>query len=268
VTFSRFLSETANVAHEHRQPFVGDSAYAHKGGVHIDAMTKDPRCYEHEDPAATGNQRRYLVSDQSGGSTVVTKLERHFPELNKKDPAVAAVLSEVKRLEHAGYQFEAAEGSFELLARRTMGLYHELFRPLSFHVSSRRNVEEPGGEVAEAIVKVEVNGQVYHTVGEGDGPVNAMDKALRKALEPVFPSLQAVHLEDYKVRVMSSSDGTAARVRVLIESSDGRDLWGTVGVSENIIEASWIALADSLHIKLMRDAMQASTEQSGRAATA
>ncbi len=265
--FSRFLSETANVAHEHRQPFVGESAYAHKGGVHIDAMTKDPRCYEHEDPEATGNQRRYLVSDQSGGSTVVSKLERHFPELRKQDPAVAEVLNAVKRLEHAGYQFEAAEGSFELLARRTMGLYHDLFRPISFHVSSRNDVEEQGGEVAEAIVKVEVNGTVHHTVGEGDGPVNAMDRALRKALETVFPSLQRVHLEDYKVRVMSSSDGTAARVRVLIESSDGQDVWGTVGVSENVIEASWIALADSLHFKLMRDAMLAEA-QADRAATA
>lgn len=255
--FSRFLSETANVAHEHRQPFVGESAYAHKGGVHIDAMTKNPRCYEHEDPEATGNQRRYLVSDQSGGSTVVTKLERHFPELRKKDPAVAEVLAEVKRLEHEGYQFEAAEGSFELLARRTMGQYHDLFKPLSFHVSSRKH-ENVAGEVAEAMVKVEVNGEIYHTVGEGDGPVNAMDRALRKALEEVFPSLRSVRLEDYKVRVMSSSDGTAARVRVLIESSDGQDVWGTVGVSENIIEASWIALADSLHYKLMQDAREAS----------
>lgn len=257
MVFSRFLSETANVANEHRQPFVGESAYAHKGGVHIDAMTKNPRCYEHEDPEATGNQRRYLVSDQSGGSTVVTKLERHFPELSKKDPAVAEVLGEVKRLEHEGYQFEAAEGSFELLARRTMGQYHDLFKPLSFHVSSSKH-EGAAGEVAEAIVKVEVNGEVYHTVGEGDGPVNAMDRALRKALETVFPSLQSVRLEDYKVRVMSSSDGTAARVRVLIESSDGQDVWGTVGVSENIIEASWIALSDSLHFKLMQDAREAS----------
>ncbi len=251
--FSRFLSETANVAHDHRQPFVGESAYAHKGGVHIDAMTKNPRCYEQEDPEATGNRRRYLVSDQSGGSTVVAKLGRFFPELSKTDPAVKEVLAEVKRLEHQGYQFEAAEGSFELLARRSMG-YRDRFRPLSFHVSSRKDSEgEP--EVAEAVVKVEVDGRVHHTVGEGDGPVNAMDRALRKALEAVFPGLKAVHLEDYKVRVMSSSDGTAARVRVLIESSDGHDVWGTVGVSENIIEASWIALADSLHFKLMREGL-------------
>ena len=187
--------------------------------------------------------------------------------MSKKDPAVSEVLGEVKRLEHEGYQFEAAEGSFELLARRTMGLYHDLFKPLSFHVSSRKNAEEES-EVAEAILKIEVDGVEYHTVGEGDGPVNAMDRALRKALENSFPSLQTVHLEDYKVRVMSSSDGTAARVRVLIESSDGQDVWGTVGVSENIIEASWIALADSLHYKLMRDAMGAGAAQQDRAATA
>lgn len=266
MNFSRFLSETANVAHEHRQPFVGESAYAHKGGVHIDAMTKNSSCYEHEDPEATGNQRRYLVSDQSGGSTVVSKLEHHFPELSKKDPAVSQVLQEVKRLEHEGYQFEAAEASFELLARRSMGIYQDLFRPLSFHVSSRQSAEEEGGEVAEAIVKVEVDGEIYHTVGEGDGPVNAMDRALRKALEVEFPSLQSVHLEDYKVRVMSSSDGTAARVRVLIESSDGEKVWGTVGVSSNIIEASWIALADSLHFKLMHDAMVDAAAH-GKAAT-
>lgn len=257
--FSRFLSEIANVAHDHRQPYVGESAYAHKGGVHIDAMTKDPRCYEHADPEATGNERRYLVSDQSGGGTVVAKLNRHFPDLNKKDPIVPEVLNEVKRLEHEGYQFEAAEGSFELLARRAMGLYTDLFRTVSYRIESRKDA--PGAdpsaltEDSQAIVKVEVGGEILHTVAEGDGPVNAIDRALRKALEGVFPGLKSVHLEDYKVRVLSSADGTAARVRVLIESSDGQDVWGTVGVSENVIEASWIALADSLHFKLMREAM-------------
>ncbi|MBT3346500.1 MAG: citramalate synthase [Gemmatimonadetes bacterium] len=264
--FSRFLSEIANVAHDHRQPYVGESAYAHKGGVHIDAMTKDPRCYEHVDPEATGNERRYLVSDQSGGGTVVAKLGRFFPDLNKKDAIVPELLNEVKRLEHAGYQFEAAEGSFELLARRTMNLYSDLFRTISYRIESRKDTPVSSDASAssdttvllqdsQAIVKVEVGGEILHTVAEGDGPVNAIDRALRKALEGVFPSLKSVHLEDYKVRVMSSADGTAARVRVLIESSDGHDVWGTVGVSENVIEASWIALADSLHYKLMREAM-------------
>jgi len=261
MAFSRFLSEIANVAHDHRQPYVGESAYAHKGGVHVDAMTKNSLCYEHEDPQATGNERRFLVSDQSGGSTVVAKLSRFFPNLSKKDPVVGEVLGEVKRLEHEGYQFEAAEGSFELLARRVMGTYQDLFRPVSFRTISRK--DEPEAERSEAIVKVEVGGTIYHTVGEGDGPVNALDQALRKALEEVFPSLGQVHLEDYKVRVLPGSDGTAAKVRVLIESSDGREAWGTVGVSVNVIEASWIALADSLHFKLMRDAEQLAGRRSG-----
>ncbi len=265
--FSRFLSEIANVAHDHRQPYVGESAYAHKGGVHIDAMTKDPRCYEHADPEATGNERRYLVSDQSGGGTVVAKLNRFFPEMNKKEPIVAEVLNKVKRLEHEGYQFEAAEGSFELLARRAMGLYTDMFATVSYRIESRKDPQPTDGDAdvtsgtnvasadSQAIVKVEVGGEILHTVAEGDGPVNAIDRALRKALEGVYPSLAAVHLEDYKVRVISSADGTAARVRVLIESSDGTDVWGTVGVSENVIEASWIALADSLHFKLMRETL-------------
>ena len=254
MVFSRFLSEIANVYHDHRQPYVGESAYAHKGGVHIDAMTKSPRCYQHEEPEATGNVQRYLVSDQSGGSTMVAKLDHAFPELSKTDPRVGKILSEVKNLEHEGYQFEAAEGSFELLARRILGSYSDLFKPVNF-----RTVVHNAGfttDEAEAIVKVEVEGEVFHTVGEGDGPVNALDRALRKALEGHFPSLRQVHLEDYKVRVLSGSDGTAAKVRVLIESSDGRHAWGTVGVSENVIEASWIALIDSLHYKLMRDAVE------------
>ena len=259
--FSRFLSEVANVHHDHRQPYVGASAYAHKGGVHVDAMTKDPRCYEHVNPEATGNERRFLVSDQSGTSTMVAKLGRFFPELNKKDPMMTKVLSEVKRLENEGYQFEAAEGSFELLARRTMGLYTDLFTPVGFRTISRK--ENTTSEEAEAIVKVEVSGELCHTVADGDGPINALDQALRKGLERSFPSLRQVHLEDYKVRVLSTSDGTAARVRVWIESSDGRNVWGTVGVSENVIEASWLALLDSLHFKLMRDAIAASQAASG-----
>ena len=253
--FSRFLSEIANVYHDHRQPYVGESAFAHKGGVHIDAMIKNPLCYEHCDPEAVGNERRFLVSDQSGSSTIASKLAQVCPGLNKRDPLAQKVLAEVKRLEHEGYQFEAAEGSFELLARRAMGTYQDLFKLVNFRTITHSPTGE-GVEGTEAILKVESGGEVHHTVAEGDGPVNALDKALRKALEQLFPCIRQVHLEDYKVRVLSSSDGTAARVRVLIESSDGRDSWGTVGVSENIIEASWIALADSLHFKLMREAAQ------------
>ncbi len=251
--FSRFLSEIANVYHDHRQPYVGESAFAHKGGVHIDAMTKNPRCYEHVEPAATGNERRFLVSDQAGGATIVSKLRCFLPDVEKKDPLVLQVLERVKHLEHQGYQFEAAEGSFELLARRAQGTYEDLFTLINFRTINRKAGEH--AEEAEAIVKVAIGDSEYHTVASGDGPVNALDQALRKAVEQEFPALKQVHLEDYKVRVLSSSDGTAAKVRVLIESSDGKDAWGTVGVSENVIEASWIALADSLHYKLMKDAL-------------
>lgn len=251
--FSRFLSEIANVYHDHRQPYVGESAFAHKGGIHIDAMMKNPASYEHCEPEAVGNKRRFLLSDQSGSSTIVSKLERVCPGLDKRDPRVTKLLAEVKRLEREGYQFEAAEGSFELMARRVMGTYRDRFHLVNFRTIIRKTGD--ASEESEAIVKVEVDGTIYHTVAEGDGPVNALDRALRKALEEVYPNLAQVHLEDYKVRVLSSSDGTAAKVRVLIESSDGGEPWGTIGVSENIIEASWIALADSLHYKLMKDAL-------------
>ena len=253
--FSRFLSEIANVYHDHRQPFIGESAFAHKGGAHVDGVMKVAHSFEHIEPEQVGNERRFLVSDQSGGATIVNKLRRFLPAIEKKDPLVAKVLERVKQLEHQGYQFEAAEGSFELLARRVQGTYEDLFTLINFRTINRKT----GGQTedAEAIVKVDIGGEEYHTVASGDGPVNALDQALRKALEQEFPSLRQVHLEDYKVRVLSSGDGTAAKVRVLIESSDGRDAWGTVGVSENVIEASWIALADSLHFKLLLDALAA-----------
>ena len=261
MSFSRFLSEIANVHHDHRQAYVGESAFAHKGGAHVDGVMKVPRSFEHIRPETVGNERRFLVSDQSGGGTIVSKLSRFLPGIDKKDPLVGKVLERVKQLEHEGYQYEAAEGSFELMVRRVMGSYRDLFRLVSFRTINRKNGE--AADESEAIVKVEVDGQTYHTVAEGDGPVNALDQALRKGLEVVYPSIHQVHLEDFKVRVLSSSDGTAAKVRVLIESSDGRDIWGTVGVSENIIEASWIALADSLHFKLMKDALaiEAAMEQ-------
>ncbi len=249
---SRFLSEVANVAHDHNQPYVGESAFAHKGGVHVDAMMKAQAAYEHCDPGVVGNNRRYLLSDQAGTSTIVSKLERLCPGLDKRDPSVRRLLERVKRLEHEGYQYEAAEGSFVLMAQRVQGRYKDRFSLVSFRTINRKTGDQD--EESEAIVKIRVDGRVHHTVAEGDGPVNALDQALRKGLEIDFPSIREVHLEDYKVRVLSSRDGTAAKVRVLIESTDGRDVWGTVGVSENIIDASWIALADSLHYKLMKDA--------------
>ena len=248
---SRFVSEIANVAHDHRQPYVGESAFAHKGGAHVDGVSKDPRTFEHVPPEAVGNERRVLVSDQSGGSTVANKLEALRPGLDKRDPHVQQVLAEVKQREHEGYQYEAASGSFDILARKVMGTYTEPFRTRSFRVVAQRY--EDGHHFEEAIVEVEVDGQEEHTVAKGHGPVNALDNALRKALGKFYEGLREVHLEDYKVRVLSSRDGTAAKVRVLIESSDGKDVWGTVGVSEDIIEASFFALADSLTYKLLKD---------------
>ena len=247
---SRFVSELANVYHDHRQPYVGESAFAHKGGVHVDAMMKNPACYEHIDPELVGNSRRFLVSDQSGGGTMVDKLRKLKPGLKKTDPEVVAVLAAVKAREGEGYVFEAAEGSFEVLARKAMGLYRDPFELINYRTVVLKDDRQMQ---IEAIVKLRVNGEVQHTVAEGDGPVNALDRALRKALEGAYPSLRQVHLEDYKVRVLSSGDGTAAKVRVLIESSDGKGVWGTVGVSENLIEASWIALVDSLSYKLLKD---------------
>lgn len=261
--FSRLLSEVANAYHDHRQPYVGESAFAHKGGAHIDGVMKVTRSFEHVPPDSVGNERRFLVSDQSGGSTIVSKLRRSLPGIQKKDPLVGRVLERVKQLENDGYQFEAAEGSFELLARRVEGTYADPFKLVNFRTINRKT--EGAAEEAEAIVKVEVHGEIVHTVASGDGPVNALDRALRKALEQEFPGIRDVRLEDYKVRVLSSADGTAAKVRVLIESSDGAGVWGTVGVSENIIEASWIALADSLHYKLMKDAHPAGRQDASAA---
>lgn len=248
--FSRFLSETANVFHDHRQPYVGESAFAHKGGVHIDAMVKQPATYEHCAPQRVGNERRFLLSEQSGGATIAAKLEHLIPDLDKRHPTVQRLLRQIKQLEHEGYVFEGAEASFEILARKALGTYHDPFRLIDFRTINRKTAQ---GTEVEAIVKIEVEGRVYHTVAEGDGPVNALDAALRQALETVYPALKKVHLADYKVRVLSGHDGTAARVRVLIESSDGKRVWNTVGVSENIIEASWTALVDSFSYKLLKD---------------
>lgn len=254
--FSRFLSEIANVFHDHRQPFVGESAFAHKGGVHIDAMIKQPATYEHCEPELIGNERRFLLSEQSGGATVVAKLEHLIPDLDKRHPAVKDLLQQIKQLEHTGYVFEGAEASFEILARKALGSFTEPFQLISFRTINRKTTE---GVDVEAIVKIEIDGRIFHTVADGDGPVNALDAALRQALEQVYPNLREVHLEDYKVRVLAGQDGTAARVRVLIESSDGHRVWNTVGVSENIIEASWLALVDSLSYKLYKDESEGKT---------
>jgi 2-isopropylmalate synthase len=246
---SRYVYETANMNFRPNQPFVGASAFAHKGGMHTHAVARNTASYEHIDPALVGNERRVLVSELSGQSTILTKTTKY--QLAHDRPLMQKILNQVQDLENEGYEFEAAEASFDLLVKKAAGLYVAKFERVAFRV----NIEAGAGGAAttEATVKVRVGGAVMHTVSEGDGPVNALDGALRKALLPVYPRLGEMHLEDYKVRVVNARAETAARVRVVIEWRDGDSVWGTVGVSENIIEASWRALADAFEYKLFKD---------------
>jgi 2-isopropylmalate synthase len=230
------------------QPFVGSSAFAHKGGMHVHGVRKVAHSYEHIDPTAVGNERRVLVSELSGRSNIAEKLEDFGLD---HDPALLArVLDRVQDLENAGYQFEAAEASFVLLVEKLAGRYRPFFERLNYRVSVENGPD--GQPVTEATVKLRIGDSIAHTVSEGDGPVNALDGALRKALEAHFPILRELHLVDYKVRVINEVAGTAARVRVLIESRDADEVWGTIGVSENIIEASWLALVDAFEHKLAK----------------
>ncbi len=244
---SRVISEIANMVPNDRQPYVGHSAFAHKGGVHVSAVSRHAATYEHIDPMRVGNTRRILVSELSGKSNLLMKT--HLLEGNEK--ASAAVLNLLKNKELEGYHFEGAEASFELLVQRALGKHKPAFQLDHFRVE----VESSGaGKVStEATVKLHVGDKADHTVGEGDGPVNALDKALRKSLEKFYPSLKDMILTDYKVRVVNASAGTAAKVRVLIESRDHRDEWTTMGVSTNLIEASWLALVDAVEYKFLKD---------------
>lgn len=248
---SRFVSEVANESHNHRQPYVGESAFAHKGGAHIDGIIKNSRTFEHIDPEKVGNQRRLLLSDQSGSATVMAKLQKIYPDLNKRGQRVKTVLEALKTKENEGYQYEAAQGSFELLAAAIIEEYRFPFTLCGFRVITDRRKD--GVMVSEATIRLIVDGAEEHTASEGDGPVDALNGALRKALERFYPSIESVRLEDYKVRVLETNEGTEAKVRVLIESTDGVHVWGTVGVSENIIEASYTALVESLAYKLVLD---------------
>jgi 2-isopropylmalate synthase len=246
---SRYVYETANMNFRSSQPFVGTSAFAHKGGMHTHAVARNTASYEHIDPAAVGNERRILVSELSGQSTILTKTTKYAITHDK--PLMLKILNQVQDLENAGYEFEAAEASFDLLVKKAAGLYVPKFERLAYRVNIETGAD--GVLETEATVKVRVGENVMHTVSEGDGPVNALDGALRKALLPSYPRLAEMHLTDYKVRVVNARAETAARVRVVIEWRDGDDVWGTVGVSENVIEASWLALADSFEYKLFKD---------------
>jgi len=249
---SRFVNEIANVRHFNRQPYVGDSAFAHKGGIHVSAVSRSAATYEHVDPELVGNSRRILISDLAGKSNVLRKAEEFGIHLEKNSPQLLDILSSIKDLENRGFQFEAAEASFELLMRKTLGLHRRFFDLKGFRVivEKRKEGEDP---LSEATIMVKVGGHIEHTAATGDGPVNALDNALRKALEKFYPELRAVKLLDYKVRVLTAGKGTSAQVRVLVESGDETGKWGTVGVSENIIEASWQALVDSIEFKLLRE---------------
>ena len=255
---SRYVAELANITPNEYQPFVGLNAFAHKGGVHVSAVMAHPPTYEHIAPESVGNARRVVVSDLSGRANVLYKAQEMGIDLSRDRPEVRRILAELKRLEHEGYQFEAAEASFELLMRRILGQHQPSFTLLGLRVTVEKR--DPGGAgrggggvcAAEATIKVAVEGQEEHTAAEGDGPVHALDRALRKALGRFYPEIQRVRLIDYKVRVLNADAATAARVRVLIQSTDGVHTWGTVGVSENVVEASWQALVDSLEYVLLR----------------
>lgn len=245
---SRYVYEIANMHFRVNQPFVGPSAFAHKGGMHVHAVAKAASSYEHIDPAQVGNERRILVSELSGRSNIMALATKM--NLQDDKSLMDQVLKQVVDLENKGYQFEAAEASFDLLIRKLAGTHTPHFELVQYHTS----VVSRGGEpVTEATIKLIVNDNLLHEVAEGDGPVNALDAALRKALNGLFPSLNKMHLVDYKVRVINSDAATAASVRVVIESRDETDTWGTVGVHENVIEASWQALVDSIEYKLCKD---------------
>lgn len=246
---SHFVAEMANVQPDIRAPYVGVAAFTHKGGLHVHAVQKLARTYEHVDPALVGNERVITISDMSGQSNVLMRAEAMGFKFAKGAPEVQAILAEVKRLESEGYEFEAAEASFELLIRRQLQLWKPSFELLEYHISHRHRA---GNETCEATVKLLINGERVYTVDEGDGPVNALDNALRKALAPHFPVIKTMRLEDYKVRIIDSGSGTAAKTRVLVTSTDGNREWGTVGVSTNIIDASWAALVDSLEFYLAK----------------
>jgi len=251
-SLSRYVSETANLPHREEMPYVGKSAFAHKGGIHVSAIRRNRRTYEHIDPEQVGNHQRVLVSDQSGQSNILQKAEELGLDISSDKEEVKKIVEHIKNLEHLGYQFEGADGSFEVMVKKSTGHYKPFFSLEGAKVIIDKR--ENGSLYSEAVLKIKVGDELEHTAADGDGPVDALDRALRKALEQFYPSLKKLRLVDYKVRVLNSEDGTAAKVRVFIESEDEDSSWGTVGVSENIIEASWQALVDSISYKLMKDA--------------
>ena len=251
---AHFVDELCNVSPDPDQPYVGRNAFAHKGGMHVAGVQADARTFEHVDPSEVGNSREVLISELSGKGSVLSRAERAGIELD--DPAARRAVENLKEREHRGYQYEAADASFDLMLRRESGEYEPLFRLESFRVVTEKR--EGGGVETEATVKIWVNGQRYLRTAEGNGPVNALDRALRDAITEMHPHLAEIELTNYKVRILDEAHGTGAVTRVLLDSSDGDDTWGSIGVSENIIEASWEALVDSLEY-----AFQPSNERNG-----
>jgi len=247
---SHYVAEVANMPMQNNQPFTGSSSFAHKGGVHVNAVLKNAKTYEHMDPEVIGNNRRFLVSELSGKSNVLELAKAFNLSLDKDAPEIKKILEEIQNLENEGYQFEAAEASLELLIRRAIGKYKNFFTLCGFKVSDEKI--ETGELRTEATVKVRVGDKEELMAAEGDGPVNALDRALRKALVKFYPVIEKIHLTDYKVRVINGQAGTAAKVRVFIQFQDEKEDWATVGVSTNIIDASWHALVDAIEYKLLK----------------
>ena len=249
---SRFVTEIANLRHFKHQPFTGESAFAHKAGMHVSAIRKRSETYEHIRPELVGNTQRILISDQAGKSNILRKAEEFGIKMATDSPQLQEIVSDLKELESQGFQFEGAEASFELIMKKALGLHKRFFDLIGFRliVEKRNEGEDP---ISEATIMLKVGGHIEHTASTGHGPVNALDNALRKALEKFYPALKDVRLHDYKVRVLTAGKGTSAKVRVLVESGDKEKRWGTVGVSENIIEASYQALVDSIEYKLLKE---------------
>ncbi|HRY13469.1 MAG TPA: citramalate synthase [Syntrophomonadaceae bacterium] len=247
---SHYVNEIANLPSPNNQPFVGYGAFAHKGGIHVSALLKDSATYEHINPEDVGNRRRVLVSELAGISNLLYKAKELKLDVNSYDAQTRAVIKQIKELENQGFQYEGADGSLELLLRKGFGQLDDYFQLKNLKIILEK--QEDSDFVAEAFIKIQIGDQVVHTAAEGDGPVNALDNSLRKALAEVYPEISEMHLSDYKVRVLDGNRGTAARVRVLIESANQAEKWSTVGVSENIIEASWQALIDSVNYLLMK----------------
>ena len=248
---SHYVSELANLLPRNEQAYVGKSAFAHKGGIHVSAVMKEAAAYEHINPEVVGNARRVLVSELSGKSNILYKAAERGLKIDKSSAAAKVVVDKLKEMEHYGYQFEGAEASFEVLFDKLVHETKELFDLDGFRVITEK--KGAGESYSEAVIKLRVDGTEEHTAAEGSGPVSALDRALRKSLTTFFPCIRDVRLTDYKVRVLNSDGGTDAKVRVLIESSDGQESWGTVGVSENLIDASWQALVDSITYKLKKE---------------